>query len=202
MKDYVCIYLVRHGQTDYNVERRLQGWRDVPLNEKGFEQANRAAEELKDLSINAVYSSPILRAMQTAKCIAEPHKLEVVTDKGLGERNEGTFTGLTMKEIEEKHGDFWEMRKEGIDWRFPEGESMRETIDRALAAFEKIAKRHKPGERAVIVSHGAPLRGIVHLLHGGEPENVRHTSSLDNAEIVEVHWGKEKPKIVFWKSKI
>jgi len=199
----VCIYFVRHGQTQWNVEKRLQGWEPVPLNEAGVTQAKRAAAELKELSITAIYSSPVLRAKQTADIIAEPHKLDVRTDDGLGERNEGMLVGLTWEEAKQKYPEFLKDRKkEDIDWSFPEGESTRETIDRAWATFEKLAKNHQPGERIVMVSHGALMRALIHVAHGGKPEEIYHREYPDNAEIAEVHWDGKQAKIVQWKSKI
>src|SRR5437763_621080 len=143
------ILLARHGETDWNVEGRLQGWDDRPLNATGRTQARELAERLADVPFDAVYASDLSRARETAELVAEPHGVPVVVDSDLREMDYGSWSGLTRSEIEE---------------RFPgqtrhDGETREEHLGRVLAAAERIAARH-PGERVLIVSHGGSLRAL------------------------------------------
>jgi len=196
-KDKLCIFLVRHGQTDYNVEGRIQGDLPVPLNVYGVKQANELAKKFKTMSITQVYASPLRRAKQTARIIAKPHKLKVKFERGISERFLGVLKGTTREERMKKYPHFIHERiRNTIDWKPPKGETIRHLIARAMESFKKIVRRHKLGDRIVIVSHGGTLRAIVHMLHNGKPTEYWHTSALDNAEIVEVHWDGKKAKIV------
>jgi broad specificity phosphatase PhoE len=151
------ILLARHGETDWNREGRFQGWADPPLNETGRAQAQVLAGQLADDPFDAVYSSDLRRAHETALIVAGPHQVPVVVDRGLREIDVGSWSGLTRPEIET---------------RFPgaeqhDGETREEHLARVLAAVEHIAFEH-PGERILIVSHGGSLRTLRrHAL--GEP---------------------------------
>lgn len=193
----LCIFLVRHGQTDYNVQKRNQGELPIPLNEEGILQAKKDADVFRKLKLTAVYSSPVLRAKQTAEYIAAPHKVMTKVDNLLTECNRGVYEGLTLKEMLAKNPNLsTEQKLDGIDWRPSKGETVREVTERVMQSFENIIKQHKPEDIIVIVSHGLPLRCLVHWLHGGKPEDIWHTGMQDNAEIVEVHWNGEKANIV------
>jgi probable phosphoglycerate mutase len=151
------ILLARHGETDWNLQGRFQGWADPPLNETGRAQARSLAEQLAEVPFDAVYSSDLRRAHETALIVAEPHAVPVVVDPGLREIDVGSWSGLTRPEI---------------DARFPgadhhDGETREEHLSRVLEAVERIARAH-PGERILIVSHGGSLRTLRrHAL--GEP---------------------------------
>ena len=93
------IYLVRHGATDWNVNKRAQGQADVPMNTLGYEQSEGSAERLESEDIGAVYASDLQRASETAKAIARRHGLEVRLDERLREIDQGDWTGLTPEEI-------------------------------------------------------------------------------------------------------
>ena len=196
-KDKMCIFLVRHGETAWNVKRKIQGSSDIPINKKGVKQAVVLAKKFKGVGLTHIYSSPLLRAKQTAMIIGKSHKLKIRTVKDLRERSLGVLEGLSTKDIDKKYPNFvheWQTQK--IDWSFKGSETIRELMDRAMRAFKKIVYKHKLGDRVLIVSHGGPLRSVIHLLHGGKPLDFWHTRNLDNAEIVEVHWDGKKAKIV------
>jgi broad specificity phosphatase PhoE len=143
------ILLARHGETDWNREGRFQGWSDPPLNDLGREQARVLAGQLADDPFDAVYSSDLRRAYETALIVAEPHGVPVVADQGLREIDVGSWSGLTRDEIE--------ARFPGADHH--DGESRAEHLARVLATVERIACSH-PGERILIVSHGGSLRAL------------------------------------------
>jgi probable phosphoglycerate mutase len=143
------IFLARHGETDWNRDGRFQGWADPPLNETGRGQARALAAQLADVPFDAVYSSDLRRAHETALIVAAPHRVPVVVDRGLREIDVGSWSGLTRSEI---------------DARFPgaehhDGETRGQHLSRVLTTVERIAAAH-PGERILIVSHGGSLRTL------------------------------------------
>ncbi|MFZ1880653.1 MAG: histidine phosphatase family protein [Gaiellaceae bacterium] len=143
------ILLARHGETDWNREGRWQGWADPPLNETGRLQARALAEQLRELPFDAVYSSDLRRAFETAEIVASPHHLPVVADAGLREIDVGSWSGLTRAELEERfpNGDR------------PDGETRDQHAARVLAAVERIARAHAH-ERILLVTHGGTMRAL------------------------------------------
>jgi broad specificity phosphatase PhoE len=165
------ILLARHGETDWNREGRFQGWADPPLNELGRAQARDLAARLADDPFDAVYSSDLRRAHETALIVAEPHRVPVVADRGLREVDVGSWSGLTRAEIDE---------------RFPgherhDGETRDAHSIRVVAALERIAHAH-PGERVLVVSHGGSLGAL--RRHAG----VEYEGRLENCAVFELHF--------------
>ncbi len=144
------LLLVRHGETDWNAEGRLQGHTDRPLNEHGRRQARGLAERLAGDAITAVYSSDLSRARETAEILAEPLGLPVVTDPDLRERNWGNWEGLTGSERD---------RVEHV------GEDVGAHGERMLRAILRIAEQHS-GERVVVVTHGGSMRRVQVAAYG------------------------------------
>ncbi len=150
------ILFVRHGETDWNVERRVQGHTDRPLTANGLAQARSLAESLRDERIDAVYASDLSRARETARAVADEHGLAVEELPALREKHFGTWEGLLDTEIRA---------------RFPaastgpwgDAETSEEVSERILAALHEIARRH-PGGRVLVVSHGGPLRAVLRQL--------------------------------------
>ena len=137
------LLLVRHGETDWNAERRWQGHADVPLNERGREQARALAERIaSDGRVDAIYASDLSRARDTAAAVAERLGLPVVADPDLREIDVGSREGR-MGDIDEP----WD------------GEPHEAHAERILRAVHRIAERH-PGERVLVVTHGGSLRRI------------------------------------------
>lgn len=161
-RSLVC--LVRHGQTDWNLERRLQGREDIPLNETGHEQAKQAAEyfaqaKAKGLSAAAVFTSPLSRAKDTASYISEKFSLHPVVCQRLNERDYGNLSGYT---VEERRRVF--PRGENAD---AEIESVPESASRMLRAFDEILEISE--EKTVIaVSHGGIINALFSRLSFGE----------------------------------
>jgi len=143
------ILLARHGETDWNREGRFQGHADPPLNEDGRAQARELAQRLASTPFDAVYSSDLARAHETAEILAASHGVPVVADPGLREVDVGSWSGLTRAEISERFPDA----------EHHDGETREEHLARVLAAVERIAHGH-PGERVLIVSHGGSLRAL------------------------------------------
>ncbi len=156
------VILARHGETDWNKERRVQGRSsDTPLNEYGREQAARLARRLETVEIGAVYSSPLRRARDTAQGIAGSHRLEVTVEPDLGEIDAGELEGVQIDTIGKRLDELLTMPEEALagvgggSWsKLPHfgGEPLDEFQRRVWGAMERIARRHSDGV-VVVVSH-------------------------------------------------
>ena len=163
--------LWRHGQTVWNAERRFQGQTDIPLDETGLAQAERAARLLAALRPDLIVSSDLSRAASTAAALARLTGLEVVLDKDLRERHGGGWEGLNDAEIRARYP------AEHASWSPPDGEPSPAVADRVAGALQRIAGRLAEDEGAgasrlaVVASHGAALRlGMSRFL--GMPEDL------------------------------
>jgi probable phosphoglycerate mutase len=146
------ILLVRHGETDWNLERRVQGRTDRPLNETGRRQAIELASELADERVDAVYSSDLVRAHETARILARRKGLDVTVIPDLREKDFGTWEGFTDQEILSRFPD-----ARGRPWG--DAESNDDVARRVVGALRRIAESH-PGGRVVVVAHGGPFRAV------------------------------------------
>lgn len=149
--------LVRHGETAWNAERRLQGHSDVPLNETGWAQARATARQLSGRRFDAIYTSDLSRARQTAEACAEVLGLPVCARSDLRERHFGQFQGLTYDEARQRFPDayrLFESRDPGYD--FAGGESLLEFAARIRLAINTLADRHE-GQQILVVAHGGVL---------------------------------------------
>ena len=150
--------LVRHGETEWNLTRRYQGTTDIPLNDKGRAQARRVAEALGGERWDAIVSSPLSRAMETARAVAATTGIETIEeDRDLQERAYGEAEGLTLAEREKT----WP----GGDW--PGLESWDDVATRVMIAIERIAAAH-PGRRVIVVCHGGVINTILAVLSKNE----------------------------------
>lgn len=154
------IIAIRHGETDWNAASRIQGQLDIGLNDAGRWQARRLAEVLADEALDAVYSSDLARARETAQAVAVNAGLDVRTDAGLRERGFGVFEGLTFAEIEQRFPEparRWRQRDAGFG---PEGgETLTAFYSRAVASVTALAAKHR-GQHIAIVAHGGVLDAL------------------------------------------
>jgi len=151
----ICI--VRHGETDWNAERRVQGQIDIPLNPVGLNQAKAAARGLAGESFSALYSSDLLRARQTAQQLASRHGLPLRVDAALRERHYGILQALTAEEARICHPQASLRHAErDPDYAFEGGESLVAFARRVLDGFEALGRRHA-GETLLVVTHGGVL---------------------------------------------
>lgn len=154
------LLLIRHGETDWNIEGRWQGQEDIPLNQRGREQAERMAELLEEHAIDAIYSSDLQRAHETARIVAEEKGLPIHVDPRLREIHQGEWQGLLVKEIETRYADLFKERSEDpYNIAPPGGESTFEVRERVLEFLKKIEKEY-PDSTVAIVSHGFTLAVI------------------------------------------
>jgi broad specificity phosphatase PhoE len=144
------LLLARHGETDWNAEGRLQGHTDRPLNDFGRRQAKELADRLAGEGADAIYTSDLVRAKETAEIVGERLGLTVVVDPDLREKDWGTWEGLTGDE---------RVHVELV------GESTEDHRDRVMAAIRRIIERH-PDQRVVVVTHGGSLRRIQTAVNG------------------------------------
>ena len=192
------ITAVRHGETAWNVETRIQGQLDIPLNETGRWQAERLARALAARESNAaIYSSDLLRAWDTAISIADATKLTLKTDEGLRERGFGTFQGKTYAEIEATWPEeTLRWRKREPEWSPPEGESLLQFRQRVLDTAQALAARHM-GEQIVMVAHGGVMDVLYRAATGLDLQATR-TWALGNAAINRLLWTPDGFTIVGW----
>jgi probable phosphoglycerate mutase len=151
------ILAIRHGETAWNVDSRIQGHLDIPLNDTGRWQARRLGQAVADEAIAQVYASDLSRAFETAQAVAHAHGGQIVTDTGLRERNFGSFQGQTFKEIETRWPDQAERwRKRDPDFAPGGGESLREFYARCVGTAARLAAAH-PGQTIALVAHGGVM---------------------------------------------
>jgi probable phosphoglycerate mutase len=192
------IIAVRHGETAWNVDARIQGQLDIGLNDNGRRQARRVGEALANEPISAVYSSDLGRAHETAQSIAEAAGIPVVPDEGLRERGFGMFEGKTFDEIHQtwpEHAQNW--RRRIPEWKPPQGgESLLELRERVTRTITALAARH-PGEQIVVVAHGGVLDALYRVATGQEVNSPR-TWELPNGAINRLLWTPQGLTLVGW----
>jgi len=151
------LLLIRHGETAWNAEHRIQGRLDVPLSTTGVWQAGRLAERLASEAIDAIVSSDLARAWMTGAPLAAARGLQMVSEPRLRERVFGIFEGKTLDEIAVQHPEeFAAWRARDVDWGMPGGESGIEFIGRVLEAMQQIALSYV-GRTVAVVTHGGVL---------------------------------------------
>ncbi len=157
MSEATRIIAIRHGETAWNAESRLQGQLDIPLNPLGRAQAAQLAEALRDEGLELVISSDLGRAADTARALAEPLGLPLLFDTGLRERGFGTMEGRTFQELDERAPELalrW--RRRDPEFGPPGGERLRDFYARSVATAERLALAHA-GRTIALVTHGGVL---------------------------------------------
>lgn len=152
------LILIRHGETDWNKDRVFRGQMDMRLNAVGIAQADATAEALKDVVFDAVYTSPLKRAVVTARRIAKPHAIELRIGDGFSDMHFGSWQGLTEAQVEERNAPLlrkWRERPAGF--RPPGGESTKKAWKRVNSQLREVLFTHGTGT-VVIVSHRVPLK--------------------------------------------
>lgn len=176
------VYLIRHGQTDWNVEERIQGRTDIPLNETGRRQAAALAEGMRKRPVTKVFSSYLSRAYDTARAIADSQQVEVEILEGLEEVGYGVWEGLTMEEIAQRYPE--ELRQwynSPVDMAVPEGESQIQVYERCARALERV-RSWEEGDVAV-VTHGATNLFLLELMLRGDSKGEEEDLIVGNASI-------------------
>lgn len=197
MEEITRLIAVRHGETAWNVDTRIQGQLDIGLNNTGFWQARRVGQALADEDIGVIYASDLSRAWQTAQEIAKPHGLTVLPEPGLRERAFGHFEGMSFAEIEAtlpEQAKRWRERDPEFE---PEGgESLLAFRERVTRIASKLAARH-PGQLVALVAHG----GVMDVLYRAATRQdlqAPRTWQLGNAAINRMLWTPEGFSLVGW----
>ncbi|HBR60661.1 MAG: histidine phosphatase family protein [SAR324 cluster bacterium] len=155
------IILIRHGETEWNSQQRMQGHSNSDLSEVGRGQIQALGELMKNVSFDHIYSSDSLRARQTAEAITQYSGHTLQFDQRIREKNLGVFEGLTSTEAKERHPEIYRLFKTaGANYVIDEGESTQQLLERALEFIEEIRLRH-PQERVVMVTHGGVVRVLM-----------------------------------------
>jgi broad specificity phosphatase PhoE len=196
----LTLYLVRHGQTEWNRQERYQGKTDIPLDDTGRDQARRLAARLAPHGPRIVYSSDLVRAVETARIIAEAAGCPVRTTPQLRERGYGRWEGLTRREIEERDGLVLQHYTiDPIHISPPEGESHLSVRDRVMEALRQI-QAETPDGAAVVVGHGGSLRWfVVDAL--GAPVETSLRLRWDNASVSIVEYHESGPRLVLFNDR-
>jgi 2,3-bisphosphoglycerate-dependent phosphoglycerate mutase len=196
--DATRIIAIRHGETPWKVDTRIQGQRDIPLNDTGRWQAERLARALAAHEpIDMVYTSDLLRAWETARAVSESTGAPMVADEGLRERGFGVFQGKTFAEIEAtlpEESLLW--RKRDPFWAPEGGESLTAMRRRVVETLHTLASRHT-GEQIVLVAHG----GVMDLLYRaatGQELQAPRTWQLGNTAINRLLWTPAGLSLVGW----
>lgn len=172
------LVLVRHGQSQWNLENRFTGWIDVSITPLGAEEAHRAGKELKGLHIDAAFTSDLKRAQETLEILLQEigERPPIFKDKALNERHYGDLQGLNKAETAMKYGDaqvhIW---RRSFDIRPPgkDGESLKDTAERTLPYFKsKILPAAQAGQNVLVAAHGNSLRAILMDLERLTPEQI------------------------------
>ncbi len=183
------LVLVRHGQSQWNLENKFTGWVDVPLTSQGEKEAKRAGEHLKGLKFDIAFTSELQRAQKTLGIVLDQigqTQLPIIRDKALNERHYGDLQGLDKTETAKKFGDdqvkIW---RRSYDIAPPNGESLKDTAARTLPYFDsKIVPYLKEGKNVLVAAHGNSLRSIV-----------MHLEDLTKEQVLELNLETGVPRV-------
>ncbi len=170
--------LVRHGESEWNIKGLWTGWTDVPLTEKGRDEAYHAGEGLKEIQFDHAFTSQLIRAQQTLDVIKKVLGQDIPTTKAieLNERSYGIYTGKNKWEVQKEVGDevFTQIRR-SWDYPIPEGESLKQVFERVIPYFkEQIEPLLIKDKNVLIAAHGNSLRALIKYLEDISDENIPH----------------------------
>ncbi len=179
---YCTFYIIRHGETEWNVKKKLQGHADSPLTEKGINQAEVLGRELQKLRFDAAFSSDSLRAQRTAEIIALQHNITVTTNQLLREKHLGKWEGkpysIFSNELKHLFNEFLSLpEKKKMSYKYPDMESDEELVIRFITFLRETAIVY-PGKTILVVTHGGMMRALlIHLGFGTYDEVPSHSVS-------------------------
>lgn len=189
------LWLVRHGQTDWNLQGRYQGNTDLALNATGLEQALALAETIEGDRIQAIYSSDLQRAYRTAQAVADKWKLPIHSEPRLREARFGAWEGLQFSQIQERYAQNWADREANpLSTRPVGGESIYDVAARAWPAVDEIAAHNRPGP-VLVVAHGLVLATLI-CGATQTPLSQTYTRIPGNASVTIVHWPMHSARLL------
>ena len=189
----VAFFIFRHGETDWNAERRFQGHTDIPLNETGRRQANELAKKIKSLDLNAILTSDLVRARETAEICGKDANVPVQVFPQLREANLGDAEGMLREEVIAKYGsNAWarwiSVKTEDLDFGYPNGELKSDQLARVLNFLRTYLSDNHDFVRLGISSHGGVVRRVVHSCVGAPADPV----PLPNCSIYHLTYNSEQ----------
>lgn len=191
------IYIVRHCEALGNAQQRFQGHIDSDISEKGALQLEYLAERFRDISLDAIYSSPLIRAVKTAQAINKYHGLPIQIDEDIIEINVGDLEGITRAEFAEKypeHAKIW--CNDIYNFAPPNGETMRSVYDRIVRAVLRIAADND-GKCIAIASHGAAIKALLCYAYGKPVEGICDIGWCDNTGVTCLKVENKNMDIIF-----
>ena len=196
------ILVVRHGESTWNAQRRIQGHRDSPLSPLGMQQAGAIRDRLRATPISAIYSSDLSRAVATISPLASALGLTVQKREALREKSYGRWEGLTPEEVDEQYPGEWERyqrcRESDPHFVIPGGETWEDVRDRTSTALLDIVALHGPNDIVVIATHGGTLRTMILYALGAPLASLFHMS-VNNAGISRIDFkGGRTARVVFF----
>lgn len=182
------LYVTRHGETEWNVQKRMQGRKNSPLTERGMEQARKLGERMQSLNLDVIYSSPSERAVRTAELIRGNRDIAITQDEHFYEIHMGTWEGMTSEEIKEQYPDRFD-----LFWTKPHlyetdsGETFEAAQERVLEGLFEVLKKHE-GQDILVVGHAVVSKLILGYFEGREIAKIwddpfMHSASLSLIEI-------------------
>ena len=195
MKTRLCI--VRHGETGWNAEHRIQGQLDAPLNGAGRAQAQALARALASEDFAVIYSSDLCRARETAEPYARSKKSGIVPEKNLRERHYGIFQSLTYAEVQQRYPeDYARFERREPEYDFRTGESLKDFSVRSISVITKIANAH-PGQHILVVTHGGVLDKLYRHVTG-MPLSAPRDFAIPNCGISRIERDGDRWRIAAW----
>ena len=190
--------LLRHGESQWNLENRFTGWVDVPLSQKGVDEAKAAGEKLKGYKFDRAFTSVLKRAIDTLTIVLEATGqtgIPIMQDQALNERHYGDLQGLNKAETAQKYGDAQvKLWRRSFDVQPPHGESLKDTLARVLPYWGKVIyPRVVAGDRLIIVAHGNSLRSLVMHLDNLSKEEVLELNIPTGVPLLYEFDGTDKP---------
>ncbi len=184
----MIIYLIRHGETEWNKIKRIQGNLDIPLNDLGRAQATQIINLVSNISFDSIYTSELIRAIETADILFPQYKNKIKC-ADLNERNFGDWQGTLWSEVYASNPKLQqEWQQQGGDYRPPNGESLSEMISRSFHCFETIVKKHKISDSIAIVGHGGPIKSILGKIEGIDDDLIPNRHSIGNCNISKINY--------------
>jgi probable phosphoglycerate mutase len=190
----LTIYLTRHGETQWNTENRLQGWKNSPLTEKGIRNAKLLGNRLSEIEFNAIYTSPSERAIQTAEYIRSERNIPVLTDENLKEISYGEWEGKTKEELRKNYKkeffNYWNAPHQ-YDHQPHKGEGLTDFKHRVENVFKRILAEN-PSGNILIVTHAATLKVILSYTMNIPIEKMWSPPFIHNTSLTVFHWDGAK----------
>jgi len=176
------LYVIRHGQTDWNLTQRIQGMTDVELNETGLTQAEEAKQKLKEYPIDIILCSPLKRARKTAEIINQEKKLDIICDSRLVERGYGEIEGKNFESLDLR--TYFDLT---LNLKTSGVEPIKSLMDRVYSVLDEIKEKYK-GKNVLLVTHGGTIRAINTYFNGIPEDNILQKMGYGNCEVREYEY--------------